>query len=98
MNDAQDRDGDEQATALAFKPGDSAKILAQGRGQVAGRITTVAGEENIPVLQDFALSQSLQRIPVGTTIPDPVFRALGALLEFLFMQESRLAEEDENQP
>jgi flagellar biosynthesis protein len=88
-------------TGLARKTGDStgdsAQLMAQGRGALAAQIAEVAGKHNIPVLQDFALSQALQKMPVGTQIPDPLFRALAGLLEFVFRQEEALAREHDEQ-
>lgn len=98
MNGLPDKDQETLATALTRGDGDSAQVLAQGRGAAAGQMTALAGKLKIPVLQDFALSQALQRMPVGTRIPDPLFRALSALLEFVFRQEEELARQDENEP
>jgi flagellar biosynthesis protein len=83
------------ATAVRHKPGDSAQVLAQGRGAAATQIAATASENNIPVLQDFALSQALQKMPVGTQIPEPVFKALSGLLDYLFREEAALAQDEE---
>jgi flagellar biosynthesis protein len=85
------------ATALGRTPGDSAQVLAQGRGTSAAQIAAVANEHKIPVLQDFALSQALQKMPVGTQIPEPLFKALSGLLDYLFREEAALAKQDEEE-
>jgi type III secretion system FlhB-like substrate exporter len=81
------------ATALG-RDNDGAQVLAQGRGATAAQIAAVASEHNIPVLQDFALSQALQKMPVGTQIPEPLFKALSGLLDYLFREEAELAKQD----
>ena len=85
------------ATALGNTPGESAQVLAQGRGETAAHIAAVANEHNIPVLQDFALSQALQKMPVGTQIPEPLFKALSGLLDYVFREEAELARQDEEE-
>ena len=74
--------------------GEGAQVLAQGRGATAEQIVAAAAEYNIPVLQDFALSQALQKMPVGTQIPEPLFKALSGLLDYLFREEAELAKQD----
>ncbi|MDY6982755.1 MAG: EscU/YscU/HrcU family type III secretion system export apparatus switch protein [Pseudomonadota bacterium] len=82
------------ATALK-RERDQTEVLAQGQGAAAERIVETAAAHNIPVLQDFALSQALQKLPVGTQIPEPLFKALAALLDYLFREESLLAQQRE---
>lgn len=83
------------ATALKRENDDQAQVLAQGRGETAEQIAAVAAEHNIPVLQDFALSQALQKMPVGTLIPDPLFKALAGLLDYVFREEAELKKQEE---
>lgn len=90
MNAWQD-DPPATATALSKLAGDDAQVLAQGRGMAAAQIAATAQEHNIPVLQDFALSQALQKMPVGARIPEPLFRALAGLLDYVFAEDSALA-------
>lgn len=82
------------ATALKHENA-QAQVLAQGQGAEAERILTVAAERKIPVLQDFALSQALQKMPVGTQIPEPLFKAVAGLLEYLLQEEQKLARQQE---
>lgn len=49
----------------------------------------------IPVLQDSALNQALQKLPVGTQVPEPLFRALAGLLDYLLREERALARQRE---
>jgi flagellar biosynthesis protein len=95
MNGLPDKGREALATALGREQGDSAKVVAQGRGATAEQITQIAEEHKIPVLQDFALSQALQKMPLGTRIPEPLFKALSGLLDFVFRQEAELAHRDD---
>ncbi|HEY0962231.1 MAG TPA: EscU/YscU/HrcU family type III secretion system export apparatus switch protein [Pseudomonadales bacterium] len=70
-------------------------VIAQGHGAAAQRIVAAAAAHNIPVLQDFALSQALQKLPPGTQIPEPLFKALAALLDYLLREERLLAQQQE---
>ncbi len=75
------------ATALALQgqdePAARAVVVAQGNGAAATRMTAAARDLDIPVLEDFALSRALVPLPAGTTIPDPLFKALAALLGYI---------------
>ncbi|MGV3593025.1 MAG: EscU/YscU/HrcU family type III secretion system export apparatus switch protein [Gammaproteobacteria bacterium] len=71
------------------------RVLAQGQGAEAERIVATATAHNIPVLQDFALSQALRKLPPGTQIPEPLFKALAALLDYLLREERLLAQQQE---
>jgi flagellar biosynthesis protein len=84
------------ATALQQKGSTGAEVLAQGRGSTAQRITEAAADHGIPVLQDFALSQALRQVPIGSRIPDPLFRSLSGLLEYLFRLDHELEQNDEH--
>jgi len=88
----KDNDAPHKATALRLNAGQGAKVLAQGKGELALRMEQLAREHDIHILQDFALSQNLSRVPVGDVIPDPVFRALSVVLDFIFTQEAGLQE------
>ena len=79
--------GQPSATALNLDPQEGARVIAQGKGELAKKMENLAREHDIHILQDFALSQNLSRIPVGTVIPDPVYKGLAAVLDFIFIQE-----------
>jgi flagellar biosynthesis protein len=85
------------ATALKRQNEETAQVVARGSGAAAAEIVAAAAEHNIPVLQDFALSQALQKVPVGTRIPEPLFKALSGLLDFVFREEAELAQQDEDE-
>jgi flagellar biosynthesis protein len=97
MNGLPDSAPNSLATALKRQNEEAAQVLAQGAGAVAAEIVAAAQEHNIPVLQDFALSQALQKMPVGTRIPEPLFKALSGLLDFVFRGEAELAQQHEEE-
>lgn len=73
----------------------TSRVLAQGEGAEAERIVAAATAHNIPVLQDLALSQALRKLPPGTQIPEPLFKALAAVLDYLLREERLLAQQHE---
>ena len=81
------------ATALGKEEEDQVNVLAHAHGADAGAMVRLAQAHDIPVLQDFALSSLLGKVPPGTVIPDEVFQTVGVLLEFLFRHEQILEEE-----
>jgi type III secretion system FlhB-like substrate exporter len=66
-----------------------AQVTAQGEGRLAQRLTELAEQHQILVLQDFELSWQLSRLPVGSHIPDKVFSALAVVLDFLQQEAER---------
>jgi flagellar biosynthesis protein len=78
-----------QATALGQRDDGSAQVLAQGQGAQADKIEAMAKQHEVLVLQDFALSKRLSKVPVGTMIPDQVFQALASVLNFLVEEDTR---------
>ena len=98
MNGLPDSAPNSLATALKHERAqghEASRVLAQGQGAEAERIVAAATAHNIPVLQDFALSQALRKLPPGTQIPEPLFKALAALLDYLFREEHLLAQQRE---
>ena len=81
-----------QATALAQLESGATQVLAQGTGDRASQIEAVARQHDVLVLQDFALSKRLSQVPVGSTIPDPVFQALAVVLSFLVEADARFTQ------
>lgn len=92
---AEENAGHATATALALQQQDEAAaqavVVAQGNGAAATRMLAAARELDIPVLEDFALSRALVPLPRGTTIPDPLFKALAALLSYISEQQDLLS-------
>ncbi|HTR01063.1 MAG TPA: EscU/YscU/HrcU family type III secretion system export apparatus switch protein [Candidatus Acidoferrum sp.] len=84
-------DSELTATALQRRQSDALTVVAQGSGALARHITELAQRHNVPVLQDFVLSENLSRVPPGARIPDHVFAALAAVLEFVQREDEMAA-------
>lgn len=73
------------AAAISFDPEtDSAPILrAAGKGHLATRIVEKAKENDIPIVKDDALAQSLSALNLGETIPPKLYEVVARLLIFI---------------
>ena len=65
----------------------SPKVVARGDGHIAQQIKASARRHNIPILQDFGLSQKLSAVPIGESVPDSVFFAISNLLDYILAVE-----------
>lgn len=86
------------ATVLKREQNAGVTILAQGRGSGVEPLLKVAQVYEIPVIQDFTLSHKLSTLPPGTVIPDSVFNALAAVLDFMFLLEAEQKTDDVQHP
>ncbi|MFN3165147.1 MAG: EscU/YscU/HrcU family type III secretion system export apparatus switch protein [Pseudohongiellaceae bacterium] len=75
------------ASAIKFKADDGPAVVAQGYGALASAIEGTARNFNIPVLQDFALSQELASIPLGEEIPEDLVFAIASVFEYLMSMD-----------
>lgn len=73
------------ATALSFDPeNDSAPtIKAVGQGHMAKRIIETAKENDIPVVKDDMLAESLAALNIGQSIPPELYEVVARLLIFI---------------
>ena len=79
----------EEKTAYALRydadSGDMAPTLtASGKGFVAEEILRLAKEHRIPLRQDAALAGALSSLHVGDTIPPELYKAVAAVLVFVY--------------
>lgn len=75
------------ATALGRQESGTVEVLAHASGATTATMLELARRHEIPVVQDFALSSALRRLPPGSQIPDEVFNAVAIVLEFLLHHE-----------
>lgn len=87
MDKAVGKAGPTRATALARQDAGPMEVLAHASGATTATMLELARRHEIPVVQDFALSNALRRLPPGTQIPDEVFQAVAVVLEFLVHHE-----------
>lgn len=81
---------DSFASALRFNTEDGPDVVAQGHGALARAIEATARANNIPVLQDFALSQELASIPLGDELPEDLLFAIATVFDFLLTTDGAI--------
>jgi len=90
---------DEDVTMAAAIEYDSAhdaapRVTAKGRGNIAGKIIGLAREHDVPVRQDPALVEVLNRLDINETIPPELYRAVAEILAFIYSLNERRRHED----
>ena len=72
------------AIALEYEPGEQApKVIASGRGHLAGKIISAAEEANVPVHKDEKLAKSLSILDVGEYIPQELYGIVAEVLIYV---------------
>lgn len=76
--------------ALQYLPDsmDIPKIVASGQGRLADEIVRMAEASGVEVVHDQELAMDLSELPVGSEIPENLYRAIAAVFAFL-MEERR---------
>jgi flagellar biosynthetic protein FlhB len=79
------------AVALRYDPARGApRVVARGAGVVATKIREVAGESQVPLVQDVPLARALYRsTKVGQEIPPELFAAVAQVLAFVISRRTR---------
>ncbi|MCC6071333.1 EscU/YscU/HrcU family type III secretion system export apparatus switch protein [Massilia sp. GCM10020059] len=79
----------QSAVALAYQGGDAApKVVAKGKGLLAGEIIKRAGEAGVFVHESKELVALLMQIDLDRQIPPQLYRAIAELLAWLYHIES----------
>ena len=79
----------QSAVALAYQGGDGApKVVAKGKGLLAGEIIRRAGEAGVFVHESKELVALLMQIDLDRQIPPQLYRAIAELLAWLYYIES----------
>lgn len=75
-----------RAVALRYDPArDGApRVVAKGKGPTAEQILKLARKNDVPVREDPTLVAVLSRLNVDQEIPPEVYRAVAAVLAFLY--------------
>ena len=73
------------AAALAFDPEKDSvpTIKAVGQGQMARKIIETAKENDVPVVKDESLAESLATLNIGQAIPPELYEVVARLLIFI---------------
>ncbi|MCW3015799.1 MAG: hypothetical protein JWO02_2891 [Solirubrobacterales bacterium] len=79
-----------RATALRYRSGtDGAPtIVAGGNGHIAQRIVDAAREAGVPVREDAALVQALERLRLAEEIPEELYAAVAEALVWAYRLSS----------
>lgn len=75
---------DERIGVALEYSGDIPKILAVVRGILFDRLVQIAQEHNITIYRDSDLAQVLSQLPVGSEIPETLFRAVSEVLAYCY--------------
>ena len=79
-----------RAAALVFQPETdrAPRLIARGQGQFAREIAQVARDSGRPVVRDGALSEILAAMPVGSEIPENLYRAVSGIFALIYQLET----------
>jgi flagellar biosynthesis protein FlhB len=75
------------AVAIRYRPGEDAapRVTAKGKGRLAEIMRELAREHGIPIIEDIPLARLLyRRVKVGRTVPAETYRAVAAILAFVY--------------
>lgn len=95
MSDKKNKINDKkEAVALRYTPGkdQAPKIIASGKGDFADRIIDKAKENEIPVVEDGNLANTLVSFKVGAEIPPELYEVVAEILIFISKLDSGYGE------
>ncbi len=75
---------DDRAGAALEYSGDIPKIVAVARGKLVERLIQIARDHNITIYRDTDLVQVLAQLPVGSEIPETLFKAVSEILAYCY--------------
>lgn len=80
------------SVALQFLPeSDQApKIIASGEGFLGKKIFEIAKINKIPIVKDDQLAKMLYNEPIGTEIPENLYKAVAAIFSYIYKIENEL--------
>ena len=88
MQDKQTRAAPTVAFALAHAGGREApRVLAKGRGAIAGNIIARAQHAGVPVHESAPLAAMLAHVDLGEQIPPSLYAAVAELLAWVYRLE-----------
>lgn len=82
------------AIAIRYRKDEGAapRVLAKGKGILAEAMRTAARESSIPIVQDVPLARLLyKKVKVGGTVPADTYKAVAAVLAFVYRLTGRAA-------
>lgn len=79
----------DSAVALEYGLSPIPLIVASGRELLAQEIVAEANRQRVPVMRDPLLAARLADLPVGTAIPEELYRAVAVILSWVYWMEGR---------
>jgi flagellar biosynthesis protein len=81
-----------QAVALRYRKSQDVapKVTASGQGRIADAIIRRAQEAGITLMEDPDLVSLLHKVPVGETIPMPLYKAVAEVLAYVYRINKRM--------
>jgi flagellar biosynthesis protein len=75
-----------KAVALKYEREKDAapRVVAKGRGEVAGRIMEIARDNHVPLHADRNLVEVLEALDVNLEVPPELYRAVAEVLVFIY--------------
>lgn len=94
------RGGKRVAVALGFEPpvDEAPRLLASGSGRLAEEILRVAQSHQKPVFENPQLAEILNQMPVGSRIPENLYRAVAAIFAHILQLDQDSGESKERTP
>jgi flagellar biosynthesis protein len=81
-----------RAAALRYEGGGGApRVVAHGRGVVAERILAAAREAGVPVREDAALAEALDRLGLEAEVPPEMWTAVAEALAWAYRLDVKAA-------
>lgn len=78
-----------KAAALSYDKGkdNAPRVVASGRGYLAEKIIHTARENNVPVMQNDEAVQILCSTPLGSEIPEALYKAIAEIYAVIYSME-----------
>jgi len=71
---------------------DAPRVVAKGARLMAEKIKKLARDNNVPVIENRPLAQSLFKLTdVGETIPESLYKAVAEILAYVYSRSTRAA-------
>ncbi|RME69388.1 MAG: EscU/YscU/HrcU family type III secretion system export apparatus switch protein, partial [Nitrospirae bacterium] len=67
------------------------KVVAKGAGVVAEKIREIARKHHIPIFEDKPLARALYKVPLGSEIPETLYRAVARILAYIYRLKGEVA-------
>jgi flagellar biosynthesis protein len=80
-----------RAAALRYEGSGAPKVVASGRGFIAGRIIEAAKEAGVPIRSDAALAEALSALELGSEVPEALWQAVAETLVWAYRLDLRAA-------